>query len=165
MKGVCRMDKKFAKYMNYGKRVTDCNGTVYKLIEEAEGKETVKAVREDNLKRYDLLTAWVRNWDTNSGSFRERFTGDIEDCRKERVGYEESVNVAKIIPCDKVRFISSDYKTKFEVDNFSEVLVNGERRTVVYLDDYHFKFIGGWTYHICQYAELCEKNGIEVSRL
>ena len=87
------MDKKFAKYMNYGKRVTDCNGTVYKLIEEAEGKETVKAVREDNLKRYDLLTAWVRNWDTNSGSFRERFKGDIEDCRKERVGYEKSVNV------------------------------------------------------------------------
>ena len=159
------MDKKFARYMGYGKRVAGRDGTVYKLIEEAEDKDAVKAVREDNLKRYDLLTAWVQNWDSNSCGFRERFTGDIEDCRKERESYEEAVSVAEVIPCDKVRFINPDYQKKFEVDNFADVLVNGEKRTVAYIDDYHFQFIGGCVYHICQFAELCSMNGIEVSKL
>jgi len=30
---------------------------------------------------------------------------------------------------------------------------------VIYLDSHHFQFWGGFCYHICEFAELCEKNG------
>ena len=43
----------------------------YKLIENMDGgKETVKVVSMDNWGRYDLLKAWVRNWEQNSMGFR-----------------------------------------------------------------------------------------------
>ena len=165
------MEKTFVRHMTWGKQVKSSTGVIYKLVESMdESKESVKAVSMDNWGRYDLLKAWVRNWEQNSMGFRERFTENIEDCRTEMQSYEEEVKIADIVPHDIIRFITPNYQTKFEVKKLTKVLVNGKAATVAYMDECHFTFadtIGmnlyGGCFHICQFAELCEKNGIEVN--
>ena len=69
-----------------------------------------------------------------------------------------------------VRFIDSHYGTKFKVQTLSTILVNGHPAKAVYIDPTHFRLIEtdintrmwGDTFHICQFAELCEKSNIEV---
>ena len=152
------MDKQFARYMRIGKKV-EIAGTVYQLIEDMrENKETVKAVNEKNLRRYKLLRAWSQN-----------HVGVTEEQAQEMKGYEEELVIESVEPHNKVRFITSDYKTKFEVNDLSNVIVDGVTARVAHLDEYHFTFVDkintnlyGGCFHICQFAELCEKNGIEV---
>ena len=153
------MDKKFAKYMRYGKQVkTVPDGETFKLIEDMDAnKDTVRAVPMCNLSRYELLQAWSKNR-----------VGVTEEERNEMQGYESELPIDGIVPNNVVRFITSGYNTLFEVPDLSFVKVNGELRQVVYIDDYHFSFAGesliawGGCLHICQFAELCEKNRIEV---
>lgn len=164
------MDRKYAKYMKYGKTVKSrLTGKTFKLVEDMdEKKSTVEVVNIENKARYDLLGAWIRNWEQNCCGFRERFEGNIEDCRKERQSYVEKVKISDVEPNDVIRFITPGYETKFEVKDLSVVSVGGKLARVVYVDDYHFSFaycdMSIWCgcFHICQYAELCERNGIEV---
>lgn len=165
------MDKKYAKYMRSWKLVkNERTGTEYKLLEDMdEGKDTVKAVNTEVLKRYELLSAWIRNWDENSCGFRDRFTEDIESCRAERKGYEEHIRVSDVEPANMVRFITPDYKEKFRVRDLTLINVDGKPARVVYLDDCHFAFADGISLsffggclHICHFAELCQRGGICV---
>lgn len=157
------MLKQFAKYMKWGKEVKNSyTDAVYKLVENMdESKETVKAVNMDNWRRYELLRAWSRN-----------HVGVSEEEAKEMKGYEEELKIADIVPNNKVRFITSDYKTKFEVKDLSTVSVNRTMARVAYLDECHFTFVDkintnlyGGCFHICQFAEICEQNGIEVKAI
>ena len=167
------MVKNFAKYMKWGKTVeSNWTGEVFKLIEDMGDGDTVKAVSLTNWRRYDLLKAWIRNWESNSCGFRERFEKDgknIEDCKTEKQGYEEELKISEITPHDKIRFITPSYETKFEVADLSLVSVNGTAARVAYIDEYHFTFadkinvnLYGGCFHICQFAEICEKENIEV---
>jgi hypothetical protein len=166
------MEKIFAKYMKWGKLVKHTStGAVYKLIEDMDGgKETVKVVGEDVLSRYELLRAWERNWEQNSIGFRERFTEEnIKESAIERQGYETEVDISDIIPHNMIRFITPDYKTKFEVVDLSTVSVSGKEAMVTFMDETHFTFVDtistnlyGGCFHICQFAEICEKESIEV---
>lgn len=72
-----------------------------------------------------------------------------------------------------IRFINSNYKTLFSIpdgDTIQITLDNGERYTRIcrYVDDYHFQTIKGFeekfvnVFHICQFAELMERNGNTV---
>lgn len=156
------MNKEFAKYMTYGLKVEDISsGTKYKLIEKMSAdKDTVRAVALDNVQRYELLKAWSHNQ-----------VGVTPEEQAEMEKYEVAVCIDSVTPIDKLRFITPDYKTKFEVTNLDKVLVNGKENIVVYMDEYHFTFAGnglhlwGGCFHICQFAELCEKNGIDVAPL
>ena len=123
------MTKQFAKYMTYGKKVA-CSWTcvIFSLIENMDGnKETVRAVNLKNLRQYQMLNAWSRNWD-NDSKFRERFSagiekgehGTIEDCREKRKSYEVELKISDITAKDKIRFITPNYDTKFEVDNLCD---------------------------------------------
>lgn len=160
------MDKIFAKYMKWGRKVkSSWTGDTFKLVEDMdESKPTVLAVNESNVQRYDTLRAWLRNWE-NDESFRKRFTGSIEDCRLEKASYEESLKVSDITPNDIVRFITPQYETMFSVTNLSNVKVDGKIRRVIYVDDYHFMFEAGSAFHICQYAEICKQNGTKVEMI
>lgn len=157
------MDKKYARYMTYGKLVTDeKTGVTYKLIEDmSESRDTVLAVNMDNWRRYELLKAWMQNWEKDK-SFRERFTQNIEECAAEKKSYEEAVRIKKVSPVNSIRFIYPDYTEKFQILNFGKVMVDGSERTAYYIDDYHFGFIGGCVYHICEFAEICERSGKKV---
>jgi len=159
------MEKNFARFMRWGKLVTNSALEKFKLIENMGENDTIKAVNMDNWQRYDLLRAWIRNYESNSMGFRDRFTGNIEDCKIEMQSYETELRITGIKPANKIRFITSDYKTKFEITDFDSVLVNGEPRRAIYLDEYHFQFEKGSCYHICQWAEMCEKNAIEVKQI
>jgi len=166
--------KEFARYMRYGKLVQVVSTSeVYYLVADMDGeKETVQAVNRDNLERFRLLTAWVQNWEQNSIGFRDRFTDsgkDIEECKGERQGYVEEVNIADLSPYNTIRFITSNYVTKFEVRDLTCISVDGVVARVAYLDETHFTFVDkigmtlyGGCLHICQFAEICEKNGREV---
>ena len=57
---------------------------------------------------------------------------------------------------------SENVKSIFEADDLSMVLVDGKPKRVYYHDEYHFGFVDGLAYHICQFAEICERSGIEV---
>ncbi len=160
------MDKNFARFMKWGKLVKNLSNVTFKLVENMnDNSELVKAVNMDNWQRYELLKAWIRNWEANSMGFRERFTGNIEDCKVEMHSYEVELQISDIEPANKIRFITSDYKTKFEVMDFDIILVNGESKRVIYLDECHFQFEKGSCYHICQWAEICEKNSIAIEHI
>lgn len=163
--------KEFAKYMRIGKTVKSAwTGEVYRLIEDMDGKENVKGVSLTNWNRYNLLKAWAKNWENKA--CRERFIKqgmDIEKIKGEMQDYVEELKISDVEPHDKIRFITPDYKTKFMATGLSLVSVNGTAARVAYLDEYHFTFtdknsmnLYGGCFHICQFAELCEKNGVEV---
>jgi len=159
------MEKNYARFMKWGKLVKFPSGETFILIENMDnGSDFVKAVNMDNWRQYELLKAWISNYESNSMGFRKRFTGNIEDCKTEMAGYETKLQISGLEPANKIRFITSDYKTRFEITDFDSVLVNGEPRRAIFLDEYHFQFENGSCYHICQWAEICEKNGIEVKQ-
>jgi len=63
----------------------------------------------------------------------------------------------------KIRFIDSQYKTLFELNDGAELTVIHSDGTIVtkpckYLDECHFNF-GNYCYHYCQFAEIMERNG------
>ena len=62
-----------------------------------------------------------------------------------------------------IRFIDSHYNELFRIEDGRNIIVNvynGSQKeyTCKYLDDYHFE-ISGHCYHICEFAELMERNG------
>ena len=61
-----------------------------------------------------------------------------------------------------IRFITSDYTDLFRIEDGGTILVTFPDRQFVercgYIDDYHLK-IGNSVYHICEYAEMLERNG------
>lgn len=147
------MVREFVKYMKRGKDVeSSYTGEVYKLVQDMEeSQSTVLAVNMENWRRYELLKTWSRN-----------HVGVTEEQEAEMRGYEETLDIKAVVPHNSIRFITPAYETKFEVKDLGNVVVNGDVRRVVYLDPYHFSFVGGMGYHICEFAELCERNGIEV---
>lgn len=161
------MDKNFSKYMKWGKTVeSSWTGETFKLVEDMKtDKPTVLTVKMSNWSRYDMLKAWLRNWE-HDNNFRERFTGNIEECRQEKTSYEEELKVSDITPSNLVRFITPNYETLFSVKDLSKVKVNGKIERVVYLDETHFTFAEGKSFygcfHICQFAEICQQNGTKV---
>lgn len=65
-----------------------------------------------------------------------------------------------------IRFIDSNYSEKFRIADGGKISItksNGERteKFCRYIDDYHLE-VGTNLYHICEFAELCEKNGVIV---
>jgi hypothetical protein len=159
------MEKEYARFMKWGKLVKNTSNETFKLVEDMNNNsEIVKAVSMDNLQRYELLKAWIRNWEQNIIGFRNRFTENIEDCKIESKNYEVELRITELEPANKVRFITPNYEELFTITDLDYILVNGELRRVIYLDEYHFQFEKGNVYHICQWAELCEKNKIEISK-
>ena len=61
-----------------------------------------------------------------------------------------------------IRFIDSAYNTKFEIPDGGAILIKTDRHKKVYrchyLDAYHFQ-ISNSIFHICQFAEIMERNG------
>lgn len=65
-----------------------------------------------------------------------------------------------------IRFITPEYKEKFRIADGDSIVLhlsNGTtmKRTCRYIDDYHLE-VGDNLYHICEFAELCERNGHTV---
>ena len=65
-----------------------------------------------------------------------------------------------------IRFITSDYKDLFQIPDGGSIVVthpSGEQNVGVcnYLDETHFNMNGN-CYHICQFAEIQERNGTKV---
>lgn len=65
-----------------------------------------------------------------------------------------------------IRFIDSNYNEKFRIADGGKISItksNGERteKFCRYIADYHLE-VGTNLYHICEFAELCEKNGVIV---
>ena len=159
------MEKKYAKYMRYGKTV-ECDNVVYQLIEDMNSEaDNVRVIAMSCKERYYRLIAWIRNWESNNMGFRDRFTDNIEDCKIEKQSYEIEIKIENVFPCDMIRFINSDYKEKFKVKNFSMISLNGDPKQVYYIDECHFGFVNGWCYHICEFAEICEKNNAIVEQI
>ena len=68
-----------------------------------------------------------------------------------------------------IRFITPDYTEKFRIEDGDSIRVireDKESRDQVcrYIDDYHMEIvgIGDSLYHICQFAEMLERNGSKV---
>lgn len=68
-----------------------------------------------------------------------------------------------------IRFITSNYKELFRIPDGDKIRItyaDGEKadRTCRYIDDYHVEIGSGWNslLHICQFAEMMERNGSTV---
>lgn len=62
-----------------------------------------------------------------------------------------------------IRFIDSRYKELFKIADGEKIVITDpysgkEERTCRYIDEYHTE-IGNHLYHICQFAEIMERNG------
>lgn len=66
------------------------------------------------------------------------------------------------LPKDDLRFIDSGYDEQFRLPNGGRIEVEYPDHTFSapceYIDDYH-AYIGGEVYHMCQFAEMLERNG------
>lgn len=67
---------------------------------------------------------------------------------------------------NSIRFIDSGYNEKFRVNDGEKILIHTRNGTTLereckYIDDYHTQ-IGSDVFHICEFAELCERNGHTV---
>lgn len=65
-----------------------------------------------------------------------------------------------------IRFITSGYEEKFRIKDNEKIKItraDGETDTFIcrYIDDYHV-LVGRNTYHICEFAEMCEENKFTV---
>ena len=63
---------------------------------------------------------------------------------------------------NSIRFIDSGYNEKFRVNDGDKILIHTRNGTTLereckYIDDYHTQ-IGSDVFHICEFAELCERN-------
>lgn len=152
------MEKAFVKYMKYGKEVkSSYTEEEYKIVEDECTNDVLKCVSVRNYDRYNTLKAWKRN------KVHEKEPEKYIEDEREKKSYEIELRIADLIPNNFVRFIYSNYKSKFEVRDLTNVIVNGKVKRVVYLDEYHFMFEeDNVCYHICQFAEMCEKNGMTV---
>lgn len=160
------ISKEFKKFFRLGKLVkSDWTEETFYLTEEMEGKEVIHAVNTRNLQRYELLGAWMRNYE-NSEEFKKRFTEDgknIEAVKAERASLIEVLRCSDISPANKVRFITSKYEELFEVEDLGTVIFDGKGKKVVYLDEYHFMFADTQVvYHVCEFAERAERTGSVV---
>ena len=68
----------------------------------------------------------------------------------------------------RIRFITSDCKDKFFVNDGKKVKVtrpDGSSNIYIckYIDEYHF-FLGNMAYHICEFGEKCENMGWKVEQ-
>ena len=66
------------------------------------------------------------------------------------------------LPKDDIRFIDSGYQEQFRIPDGGTIQVEYPDQTFSvkckYIDDYH-AYIGGEVYHMCQFAEILERNG------
>lgn len=63
----------------------------------------------------------------------------------------------------EIRFVDSKYKELFRIPDGGSITIkyrNGdtENRVCKYIDDYHL-YVGNNCFHICEFAELMERNG------
>ena len=139
------------KYMKYGKRVL-FRGNGYRLIEDMPDEgDLVNVVPQHSYERYHTLLERKRK-------------GVITDAGNEELNaLPLKIKIDESLPGNRIRFINSRYDTLFEVGDLEDVTVNGKQKKVFYIDDYHFGFVNGPFYHICEFAELCERNGITVT--
>jgi len=63
-----------------------------------------------------------------------------------------------------IRIIDGKYNDLFEVEDGGFILVNEKKYQVRYLDPTHFKIVGGWTYHICEFGERILDKGMKVEK-
>jgi len=76
-----------------------------------------------------------------------------------------SILEPETLPKDDLRFIDSSYQEQFRIPNGGRIEVEYPDRTFSapceYIDDYH-AYIGGEVYHMCQFAEIIERNGGKI---
>ena len=149
------MKKEYVRYMRLGKRVAVGNEK-YILVRDAKAGDTeLQAVNESNYRRYDRLRAWSRN-----------HVGVTPEQEAEMNGYIELLPVANCTPDNDVQIMDGNWDERFRVKDLTEILFNGEKRTVNWLDDCHFDFVGHPTiygcFHIYQFGELTERRGWQV---
>lgn len=115
-------------------------------------------VEAELFAEYETLNAWKRN-----GVMAKMSPDGREEALARLEAYVSKYSLDEVESADRIRFIDLQYKTAFTVPNFGYIVVNGERRQVYFIDEYHFGFAGGDVYHIRQWAELCEKNHISCT--
>lgn len=156
---------------------------------KSELNEAVNALRTDKfgevLKDLDSMRKYCRahskakitEWDRDGYGFRldsEKYTFMLLCIPKKGdynfyvYAYERYRLDGHIQQAEKgIRFINSRYNELFRIPDGGKILMeysDGEKsvRICRYIDDYHTE-IGSQLYHICQFAELCENNGVKYS--
>ena len=156
---------------------------------KSELNEAVNALRTDKfgevLKDLDSMRKYCRahskakitGWDRDGYGFRldsEKYTFMLLCIPKKGdynfyvYAYERYRLDGHIQQAEKgIRFINSRYNELFRIPDGGKILMensDGEKcvRTYRYIDDYHTE-VGSQLYHICQFAELCENNGVKYS--
>ncbi len=134
-----------------GQPMKAASGQIYKeQIERSPIRSPVAAARTLAIDEAGLNGGSVAKVSVN---MLERFLDS--GVRRRRMFHPET------LPEHDIRFITSDYKELFRIQDGGTIRVDYPDRHFTshceYLDDYHTR-INGEVFHICQFAELLEKN-------
>ncbi len=147
----------YAEHIGFGSRVRDIyTGEVYRTVEDefTRDPDGTECVAEKDYKQYLNLKS------------KEEIGALTEEEKKQLSTMVTYADAGSFETADTIRFITPKYETLFRIRNLGRILVNGTEKRVVYLDDTHFTFTEGsgafGCFHICQFAELVEKNGWTV---
>lgn len=165
------MEKKFVRFIDYGKRLLHKNTKKEYIVVDTDVTRNARkqqdaelfdflCVERANYSHYERLGAWIRN---------NVDPAKTESYKIERASFEMLLKCDEVESLNEIEFITPAYKEKFKVRNFGWVSLStsDKPKQVVYYDATHFGFLSetGYVsnvYHICQFAEMCERNGIEV---
>lgn len=117
-------------------------------------------VLEENWRRWRLLHAWTLNGVIDEMEDKELLIHEMKS-------YEIGLKVDDLESREYVRIVDGKWEDMFLIDNFGRILLNGEKREVIYIDDYHFelrkiKHNNGEIYHIHEFGEMVERHSAAV---
>ena len=149
------MRKEYAAYLTYGAHIKRGMDRYFITGSYDEGSGKIPCVNIKYQRIWTSLHTYSGNKRTEESQVK---VGDLV----------EYLTVEEVEPLGQVRFIDCHYQDKFLVPAFGRVRINEEVRVAVPIDDYHLFLIkedqpsSARSYHICQFAELCERYHIKV---
>lgn len=150
--------EEFWKKVDYRKKVVrDSDGVVFCIAYESDTKDDKRlAVRETDYADYRRIYGWLHSGKTSPENAVAVYQAELGTLITE-------ISLEGVSPADMVKFVAPTYETKFYVEDFGKITIDGEEYTVSYIDEYHFDLINekgyGTPYHICQFAEFMERSG------
>ena len=77
-------------------------------------------------------------------------------------GYQPFIPPGATTEARTIRIIDGRYKLQFTVQDGESITVDGRPYQLEYLDETHFRAVGGRCWHICEFGERVIDQGCEV---
>lgn len=144
-------------------KCSDVNDLPYGVIIE-EIKDVKSSISNERIWSFGAGTMTATEMHLHNIEALTDYLAVLNEIREEKEVEQPDLPVNKNNPEGKdIRFINSKYEELFRIPDGDYITItrnNGEQliRKCVFMDECHTSF-NGYTYHICQFAEMMERSG------